>query len=301
MKRLISCVLTLGSFGLLADVPGSSDSNILTRYTASTIIEYDLIEGAYDFIYASVDKIKREVSFESSVRFTGSGQKITYEMPRGVSREDALRWHTSQLDRLGGTMLFSCDGPDCGRATIWASQIFRIRSLSAPDRQQSYAAYVLGDDADQTLVALYVVERGNKRVNAHIEVVEPNAPVTFDQNRGFADSLSATGIAVIRNVTPGRDGSIDADAKAVIGDIAEQLSSLLASDIYVVCHLHAPGSAQPLIEASGRCAEEVAGLLAEQSSFEPKAIGVGPLIPVEGRKLSRVEVVVPSLMRQVSR
>lgn len=301
MKRLISCVLTFGSIALFADVPGSSDSNILTRYTASTIIEYGLIEGSYDFIYASVDKIKRDVSFESSVRFTGSGQKITYEMPRGVSREDALRWHTSQLDRQGGTMLFSCDGPDCGRATIWASQIFRIRSLSAPDRQQSYAAYALGDDSDQTLVALYVVERGNKRVNAHIEVVKPNAPVTFDENRGFADSLNATGIAVIRNVTPGRDGSINADAKEVIGDIAVQLSSLLASDVYVICHLHASGSTEPLIEASGRCAEEVAGLLAEKTSFEPKPMGVGPLIPVEGRKLSRIEVVVPSLMRQVSR
>ena len=301
MKRLISCVLTVGSFSLFADVPGSTDSNILSRYTASTIIEYGLIEGSYDFIYASVDKIKRDVSFESSVRFSGSGQKITYEMPRGVSREDALRWYKNQLDRLGGTMLFSCDGPDCGRATIWASQIFRIRSLSAPDRQQSYAAYVLGEGLDQTLVALYVVERGNKRVNAHIEEVKPSAPVTFDENQGFADSLNATGIAVIRNVTPKRDGSIDADAKKVISAIAKQMSNLITRDIYVVCHLHASGAADPLIEASGRCAEEVAGQLAAESTIEPKAMGVGPLLPVEGRKLSRVEVVVPSLMRQVSR
>lgn len=301
MKRLISCVLTIGSFALFADVPGSSDSNILSRYTASTIIEYGVIEGSYDFIYASVDKIKRDVSFESSVRFAGSGQKITYEMPRGVSREDALRWYTTQLDRLGGTMLFSCEGPDCGRATIWASQIFRVRSLSAPDRQQSYAAYVLGEGSNQTLIALYVVERGNKRVNAHIEEVKPSGPVTFDENRGFADSLNATGIAVIRNVTPKRDGSIDADAKKVISAIAKQMSNLITRDIYVVCHLHASGSADPLIEASGRCAEEVAGQLAAESSIEPKAIGVGPLLPVVGRKLSRVEVVVPSLMRQVSR
>ena len=301
MKRLISCVLTLGSFAVLGDVPGSSDSNLLSRYTASTIIEYGGIEGAYDFIYASVDKIKRDVSFESSVRFSGTGQKITFEMPRGVSREDALRWYTSQLDRLGGTMLFTCDGPDCGRATIWASQIFRVRSLSAPDRQQSYAAYVLGERFDQTLVALYVVERGNKRVIAHIEEVKPSAPVTFDENRGFADSLNATGIAVIRNVTPARDGSIDDSAKAVISAIAKQMLNLVSQDVYVVCHMHASGATDPLIEASGRCAEEVAGLLAEESPVEPKAMGVGPLVPVEGRKLSRVEVVVPSLMRQVSR
>lgn len=301
MKNLISCVLTIASFAVFADVPGSSDSDLLSRYTASTIIEYDLIEGSYDFVYAPVDKIKRDVSFESSVRFTGSGQKVTYEMPRGVSREDALRWYTTQLDRLGATMLFACDGPDCGRATIWASQIFRIRSLSAPDRQQSYAAYVLEEESDQTLVALYVVERGNKRVNAHIEEVKPNALVTFDENRGFADSLNATGIAVIRNVAPKRDGSIDEAAKKVISAIAEQMTNLATQDIYVVCHLHASGAADPLIEASGRCAEEVADLLAAESTMAPKAMGVGPLLPVEGRKLSRVEVVVPSLMRQVSR
>lgn len=301
MKRLISCVLTVGSFALFADVPGSSDSNLLSRYTASTIIEFGVIDGAYDFIYASVDKIKRDVSFESSVRFSGTGKKITYEMPRGVSREDALGWYTSQLDRLGGTMLFTCEGPDCGRATIWASQIFRVRSLSAPDRQQSYAAYVLGEASDQTLVAVYVVERGNKRVNAHIEEVKPSAPVTFDENQGFADSLNATGVAVIRNVTPKRDGSIDEEAKQVISAIAKKMSNLVSRDIYVVCHMHASGSTDPLIEASGRCAEEVAGQLAAESSLEPKAMGVGPLLPVEGRKLSRVEVVVPSLLRQVSR
>lgn len=301
MKRLLSCVVTLTSIGVFADVPGSMDSEILSRYTDSTIINYATIDGAYDFLYAPVDKIKRDVSFESSVRFTASGQKITYEMPRGVSRDDAFQWFINQLDRLGATMLFSCAGPDCGRATIWASQVFRVRSLSAPDRQQTYAAYVLSEDEDQTLFALYVVERGNKRVNAHIEVVKPSAPVTFDENRGFADQLNATGVAVVHNVVPARDGSLNAEANGVLSAIAEQIKNLVSRDIYVVCHIHASGAADPLIEASERCATSVAEQLAEATTLTPKAKGVGPLLPVEGRKLTRVEVVVPSLMRQVSR
>ena len=301
MKRAISLVLTLASLPILADVSGSSDSNLLSRYTGSTIISYDSIDGSYDFIDAAVDKIKRDVSFESSVRFTGTGQKITYEMPRGVSREDAFLWYVQQLDRLGASMLFTCKGPDCGRATIWASQIFRVRELSAQDRDQTYAAYVIGEGDTQTLIALYVVERGNKRVMAHIEEVKPNEPVSFDENQGFADQLNSTGVAVIRNIEPTRNGEIDSDAQSVISGIAGELSNLSTRDVYVVCHIHASGDADPLIDASRQCAETVAAQLSNESSLKPKPIGVGPLLPVEGRKLSRIEVVVPSLMRQVSR
>ena len=301
MKRLLSYVIALGSIGILADIPGAKDSNLLARYTASTIVNYGILEGTYDFIYAPVDKIKRDVSFENSVRFTGTGQRVTYEMPRGVSRDDAFHWYAKQLDRLGGTMLFSCEGPDCGRATIWASQVFRVRELTAQDRYQTYAAYTIADGDSQTLIALYVVERGNKRVMAHIEEVSASEPVSFDENRGFADQLSATGVAVIRNVKPGRDGSIDAASASVISVIAKQMSNLVSRDVYVVCHLHASGGADPLIEASQRCASTVAAQLEEETSLQPKSMGVGPLMPVAGRKLSRIEVVVPSLMRQVSR
>lgn len=301
MKRLISLVLTLAALPGLSDVPGSSDSDLLSRYTGSTIISFANIDGQYDFIDAAVDKIKRDVSFESSVRFTGVGKKITYEMPRGVSREDAFLWYVNQLDRLGASMLFTCKGRDCGRATIWASQIFRVRELSAPDRQQTYAAYAFGEGSNQTLVALYVVERGNKRVMAHLEEVKPNETVSFDENQGFADQLNSTGVAVIRNVEPSRNGSLSSDAPAVLSALASKLANLATRDMYVVCHIHASGDADPLIEASRQCAETVVEHLSNGSSLKPKAMGVGPLLPVEGRKLSRIEVVVPSLMRQVSR
>ena len=285
----------------MADAPGSKDSEKLDRYPASTIVSYGLISGTYDFVYAPVDKIKRDVSFESSVRVNGTGEKITYEMPRSVSREDAFQWFASQLEQQGASMLFKCEGPDCGRATIWASQIFRLRELSAPDRQQTYAAYVSWEGEKQFLVAVYVVERGNKRVIAHIELVQPAEAASFDENRGIADQLAATGVAVIRNVEPARDGSLDESEMAVILKLAEQMSTMVSRDIYVVCHIHAPGSAQPLIDSSQKCANTVSEQLASVSSLQSTGMGVGPLMPVEGRKLSRVEIVVPSLMRRVSR
>ena len=301
MKRLFTCFLALGFLPANADAPGSQDSELLNRYIGSTIINYGSISGSYDFIYASVDKIKRDVSFESSVRVTGTGVRITYEMPRGVSRDDAAQWFTDQLDELKATLLFKCDGPDCGRATIWASQVFRLRDLSAPDREQSYAAYVLNSESSQELVALYVVERGNKRVIAHIELVRSNDVVDFDENRGFADVLTATGFAVINDVEPSRDGSFDSTEVSVIASIAGMMSSIVARDIYVVCHIHAAGSAEKLIESSQKCAETVSEQLAEVSSVKSMSMGVGPLFPSEGQKQSRVEVVIPSLMRRVSR
>ena len=301
MKRILMCLATLCSVTVICDVPGSQDSKYLNRYTASEIINYGTISGSYDFIYAPVDKIKRDVSFESSVRITGSGERVTYEMPRGVSREDAFLWFSSQLDRAGGNLLFQCEGPDCGRATIWASQVFRLRELSAPDRQQTYGAYVLDDSGNQLLFAVYVVERGNKRVIAHIEQVQPETSVSFDENRGFGDQLATTGIAVVHNVEPDREGALNDQEKGVIMAISEQLGSLVSPDVYVVCHVYAAGNAGPLIEASQKCADAVSDQISNETSLKPVGLGAGPLMPVEGRKPSRVEIVVPSLLRQVSR
>ena len=301
MKRLPIALLVLAIQPVLADVSGSQDSDLLDRYTGSVIVSYGTLTGSYDFLYGPVDKIKRDVSFENAVRFNALGQKITYEMPRGVSQERAVSWFRDQLDSLGATMLFSCEGPDCGRATIWASQVFRVRELSAPDRQQTYAAYELKQEEGQTLVALYVVERGNKRVMSHIEVIQPQEQVYFDENSGFASQLTASGLAVIQGVVPNRDGSLPEGSSSIISSISQQLTNLVSRELYVVCHLRVAGSTEQLINASQSCADTVAAQISEETSKELKGLGVGPLTPVVGRQHSRVELVVPSLLRQVSR
>lgn len=300
MKRLIFALFTVSTANVLADATGSSDSEFLDRYTSSVIVSYGEISGSHDFLYGPVDKIKRDVSFENAVRFNALGQKITYEMPRGVSRERATQWFKDQLDELGANLLFSCDGPDCGRATIWASQIFRVRELSAPDREQSYNAYTVQLDDSQVLIALYVVERGNKRVIAHIEEVKPQETVYFDENSGFVDQLTANGMAIIQGIEPNRDGSLPETASATLSMIGQQLEKVVAQDIYIVCHLRAAGSPEDLINSSQACADAVSAQLAEQTSRNFTGLGVGPLVPVVGRQHSRVEVVIPNLLRQVS-
>ena len=300
MKVLILSTLLWLGLPLFADVVGSKDSTLLERYMGSTIVNYGEVNGTHDFLYGPVDKIKRDVTFENAVRFQALGQKITYEMPRGVSRDRAVEWYRTQLDTKGATMLFSCEGPDCGRATIWASQVFRVRELSAPDRQQTYTSYELNINGNQSFVALYVVERGNKRVIAHIEEIQPQEAVYLSENSGFADQLTATGVAIIQGVEPDGDGSISAQDSEVIGMLAEQMKKIVASELFVVCHIRVAGQAQDMITASQICADKAAEQVAQVTSKKVSGLGVGPLVPVVGRQVNRIEVVVPSLLRQVS-
>ena len=280
------------------DVPGSRDESRFDRFPRSSIVLYQPPgdQASYDFIVGSVDKIRRDVSFEKSVRISGVLSSVTYLMPGTTKRSEVVEHYERQVEKNGAKILFSCDGPDCGRATIWSSDIFRIRELSAPIRNQYYAAVSVQNGDTQSALSIYIVERGNTRVYAHIQaiVLSGDDPIPLSPNTDIASDLARHGFVVIEGVAPKHDGSIRESELAMIDSLIEFLVIFANTELYVVCHISGSEPTSTLMSASEECASTIAERLRSSGQIQVKSFGVGPLAPADGVPATRVELVMPS-------
>ena len=277
-----------------------AQSITVQNFPGATLLDFsdDQTEVSYDFITGPADKIKRDVIIENSVRVTGRVFRSTYALPSGTKREEVFAHYQDQLQRLNAQTIFACDGPDCGRSTTWASQIFKRRDLSAPIRNQSYSASVVDGGSEQNLFAVYVVARGNLRVMAHVEQIVLSSPVSFDTNQSLEDELIRRGVVMLKEVTPSLTGGITTNDLKIIVESIQELSLLSTHEIYVVCHIHGSRPTPSLVDASSKCAQSIVTAISEETDLTASAFGAGPLIPLEDRPLTRIELVVPALVRR---
>lgn len=266
------------------------------RYRLNTESVSEQVEP-YTFIYGPVDKVKHEVSFTRSVKLFGKIHRRTYETPTDIGRIEAFGRYRSELLDKGGEILFECEGRDCGRATIWGNEVFKERELSTIDKKQSFLAGTVKVNGAQKLISVYVVERANHRVFAHIVEVSPESNIEFGTNSNVDSKLARDGIVLIEGVKPDQDGKLSNEGIVELRRIArEQLTAFEDESIYLVCHLAGSSSSEELVSKSQECAETIALLLTEEAGFEVFAFGVGPFAPLEGVAESRIELIIPKLL-----
>jgi len=270
-----------------ADVSGSRDPLGLARVPDSTIVGYEFDESLRRREYAlgRVDRTRRDVRVEHEVRASASREWATYEMPRGIPAEEVFSHYLAELNI---EPLFTCRGRDCGRSNLWANDIFKQANLYGPDANQFYFAGERGS----ALVALYVIERGNKRVYAHLEVLRPEQEVALDFNTDVLEKLAGDGVARLEGITPDRRGELDSDALDRLRELAAGLEIFEDQTLYVVCHLYGQEAAAVLIERANKCAGEAVKALSLDGGPELIAFGAGPLLPRVGTA-ARLEIVLP--------
>ena len=292
MKKAFAIIAALSAISVAA-------TDVVQEYPRATLVESELSTDSqpHTFITGPVDKKARDVLFEKSVTVEGTMSWWLFEVPSGPRREDAISFYEQQIDTLGGRTIFSCHGRDCGRATIWAGSVFQVRTLSAPDQNQYYSATAFDIDGRQVLVTLYIVERGNKRIYSYIQQINVEQPVSFGLNQNFAETLARRGIAVIEGVVPDLSGRLDPEVLSLIDAVGDDLNPFRTDSVYVVCHIYGRRSTEELLEASSRCALEVAERIAGRDVVSPTPFGVGPLAPSGVEPKARVELVVPGKLR----
>ncbi len=290
-------LMVLALPAVATDIPGSRDESQFDRFSRSSIVldQPPGDQASYDFILGPVDKIKRDVSFEKSVRISGVLSSATYLMPGATKRLKVVEHYEQQIEKNNAKILFSCDGPDCGRATIWSSDIFRIRELSAPIRNQYYVAVSVQDGDTQSALSIYIVERGNTRVYAHIQtiVLSEDDSIPFNPNTDIASDLARRGFVVLEGITPKHDGSIRESELAMIDSLVESLVIFANTQLYVVCHISGSQPTSELMSASEECASTISERIRGSGQIQAKPFGVGPLAPANGMTATRVELVVP--------
>ncbi|MCZ6711907.1 MAG: DUF4892 domain-containing protein [Gammaproteobacteria bacterium] len=290
MRIPVSLLMLVGSAAVAAapDVPGSRDPLNLERFPHAWIVKYERDDELLprEFIVSRVDKTHRDVRAERKVRTDARLEAVTYRIPEGIPRQDVIDHYVSVL---GSELLFSCEGRYCGRSNHWANYIFKQAILFGPDKNQFYIAV----NHAAHLVAVYVVERGNKRVYAHVLVLKPDKPVAVAENQILTERLAGEGYAVVEGVVPLHDGDLPGSAGQILGGIADQLNIFTGHRIYVVCHIYGSASADVLITAAGRCSQTAVQLLERDNGPELVAFAAGPLLPRASGSAPRIELILP--------
>ena len=270
------------------DLEGATDPHGLVRYPDSWIVAYAPPRPArsYEFITGRVDRSQRDRRVDSSRRVAGELQRATYRMPGGTRYQDVIGHYQSLALDFGGEVVFTCRGRACGRSTVWANDVFGVKELVAPDSEQFYLAAA----AATRLLAIYVVQRGNRRVYAHLDVVETE--LGAEQTPDVASSLSRQDYAVLR-VAPANDGALDSTALAALAVLARQLGAVADRPLHIVCHL--PGDAEDALPRSRQCAERAAAAFGE-GGLEAVPFGAGPLLPRPDAAPARLELVAPQAL-----
>jgi hypothetical protein len=267
------------------DVNGASDSILIERFAGSRIVSY--VRDPSHYYRLALGRMQRangNVSPSSQEQIQGSLTRITYEISEGFSGPQVFEYFERQLRQRNVIPLFRCEGRDCGSSNFWANDVFDNRILYGPVTDQFYLAAKIADTANrlESYVALYVITRGNRRVYAHIDFVEPSLPAQVEAPvtaAALSAGLLERGAVVIPSLNfDDSDGLTNAEPlKAVV----EMLRTERLMRVYIVGHLQEQQPLEDLVMRSELRAQSVRQSLLSSGidSGRLMARGVGPLAP----------------------
>jgi hypothetical protein len=274
------------------DVAGSRDPLGLERFPHSWIVDYrrDETVSARDFVVGRVERLRRDTRVQELLRVEGTLESAIYRIPEGTPVADVAAHYRSILE---GGLLFRCAGRDCGRSNEWANQVFGKAILFGPDGNQQYLAW----EWQGRLISVYVIERGNRRIYANVQVLVPADEGDLGANALFARRLTGQGWTVIEGIVPRVDGSLPGGVEQVFAGLGPQLAAVADAELYLVCHLYGAAPPGELVAATARCAEAaVEQLSAAVPGLQVRPFGAGPFLPRGANPVARLELVVPTLL-----
>lgn len=279
------------------DIAGGRDLPGVPRFAGSWIVAYQPAQevGAYEWPLGPATKNGAFVRAKESLRLGGRITKVTYRIPDGVSGREAFAHFQDVIPVEQESRTFVCEARDCGRSQYWAIGIFGEPTLYGPDENQFYLAGAYRHQGDAYLVSVYVIQRGNRRVYAHLELLQVDEVPELETAAGLEQELNSNGYVVVQGqgVRIDTDGGVKLEP-ALVEALRKELESFANRRVFVVCHLYGPGDPQALIDASTRCASNFVAALGQFRGPEFEPFGAGPLFPRHAMENeSRVELVIP--------
>jgi len=172
----------LGALALMAapawaDLPGSSDLEILPRFAGAEIVDYRVEDNvARLYPQSALRRISGRLRVDGEIEASGRLSALTYELPRGYGSSDAFAQARAALLAQGARALHWCEGRECGASSLWANNVFGNARLFGGDEQQAYLLLQLAAPHQDSLLALYAITRATRRAYLHVELLEANAP-----------------------------------------------------------------------------------------------------------------------------
>lgn len=322
-KRLtrpaIVLVLTAVSIATPAwaqDAPGSQDHPLVSRYTGSTLVAYDVKDyDAFTLALGPEKMVAGKRTAEKTESLEGKVTRMIYVGPEGRSALEVFRNYEAAFRKAGFEVLYSCStNAECGRnfrAVVYppGRQMQTVRAgagaLSTNIRDVHYLAARKKNGQAVYVSLLVALHNARKDPNVLLEIVEPTAMdddmVTVNA-AAMAESLESTGHIALYGIHFDTDSAnIKPESRAALKEIAALLQETPSLSLLVVGHTDNQGGYDYNMELSQRRAAAVVKALGSDfgvGASRLRAAGVGYLAPVasneteEGRsKNRRVELV----------
>jgi len=259
----------------------AGDHRLLERFPESRVIDFNFERDVnYQLVLGNLRRIAGKVEPERAQRLRGQLTRITYEVPQGYNGDDVYQYFLEQARARDYRELFSCNGRACGNSNHWANEVFGDRSLYGPERNQYYLALALGSSAQpEGYAAIYIITRANRRIFAHVEILDSSADGTQPTGDPLVDELREFGSVVVDGLQfDEQDRLINREGIAIINRLLGEAPDL---QVYLVVHLGGEEELDRLLDRSRRRAEQLRTELLAQGIDENRVIatGVGPLAP----------------------
>jgi OOP family OmpA-OmpF porin len=288
-----------------ADVEGSKDHPLVSRYPGSVIEEYRF--GEFDELTLPLGKTNENGVPAKSQRLEGKITRINYTAPTHRSILEIYRNYESALRNGGFEILFACANNDgCGDRgpTLWEAQGNEDWNWSKGHR---YLSAKLSRPEGDAYVSLHVGQWSDPDRGAQIVLyVVETKPMESGLVTVNAAALQG-GLARVGHVeVPGiffdfNKSDVKPESKPALDEVAKMLKANPAMKVWVVGHTDSVGTLEANLKLSEARAAAVAKALVSDYGINAarlKGTGVGPLSPVasnktdEGRaKNRRVELV----------
>ncbi|MEX0619228.1 MAG: DUF4892 domain-containing protein [Pseudohongiellaceae bacterium] len=286
VRCLLSACLLLLPFSLHAqapaDISGAADHPAVDRFPASGIVGYNTDEDVtHQLVLGSMQRVAGRVTPEYAERLRGDLTEITYEISQAFTGRDVYDYFIEQFEEKGYAPLFNCVGRNCGSSNHWANNVFDNRILYGPERYQYYTAYDTGD-AEPSYFSLYIITRGNRRIYAHLEVLDLSEPSneTVGMNpRTMLDRLQQDYSIALPSLFFDDNDRLTEDSD--LGPTVAMLNLNSTIRVFIVGHLYRDQPVEILQDRSllraQNVVEELTGAGIDPERAE--AVGVGPLAP----------------------
>jgi len=115
-------------------------------YARTEVIDHEIGLGA-------MQKIRGDWRFKDSERLSGTLVSYTWQIVDGFTSAQVMEKLLDEVQQAGtASLLFSCEGRECGNGAEWANRVFNERVLYGRADMQRYAVYAIKGDLEYRLV-----------------------------------------------------------------------------------------------------------------------------------------------------
>jgi hypothetical protein len=245
---------------------------------ASVFESTRIIDTRYQLALGGMEKHNGVWRPEKSLRVSIDGQRDTHEIGYEATTDEVFRFYSDHFRPGVVKQLFSCEGLDCGSSAQWANGYFGVRELYGADIGQRLAVWLVEENSQQQVITLYVIQRGNRKVYAHVDIF--NVMETLQ-----TEAMRATLIGHVFDTQQLRSDEL----RDIAGKI--RLAQKKGETVWLVGHAYSESKQSDNVVVGEGYARALADKLSLLGLKDLETTSVGMLAPLGEAAVDRVAVV----------